>query len=91
MINKFTSKATDKELLKKVYKEAYQEFGIQNLMLLITDDFEMLYVMSESEESYTAINTRIKALLSISKIGFMDILPLEKYVDNSVKSNKRTM
>ncbi len=50
-----------------MYKEAYQEFGIQNLMLLITDDFGMLYVISESEESYTAINTRNKALLSSLK------------------------
>lgn len=75
MINGFATKHYDKEELKTAYKEAFYEFGLEDLMLLVVDDSEMLYVMPMTENSSTAINTKNKALITLSKIGFRDILP----------------
>ncbi len=75
MINGFAAKRNDKEELKTAYKEAFYEFGLEDLMLLVVDDSEMLYVMPMTENSSTAINTKNKALITLSKIGFKDILP----------------
>ncbi len=78
MINGFAAERNDKEELKTAYKEAFYEFGLEDLMLLVVDDSEMLYVMPMSENSSTAINTKNKALITLSKIGFRDILSQQR-------------
>ena len=48
-------------------------FEFENLMVLMVDDSEVLYIPPVSQGSLTAINTKNKAMIMMMKIGLKDI------------------
>jgi len=55
------------------YKEAFLMFNYENMMMLIVDDSELLFIPPVSEDSLSAINTKNKSFILIMKIEFMGI------------------
>lgn len=57
----------------KTYKKALSSIDYENMMVLIVDDSEVLYIPPVSEGSINAINTKNKAFLVSMKIEFAAI------------------
>jgi len=55
------------------FKETISMFEFENLMVLVIDDSEVLYIPPVSQGSLTAINTKNKAMIMMMKIGLKDI------------------
>jgi sugar-specific transcriptional regulator TrmB len=55
------------------YKEALSMFEYENMMMLITDDSEVLFIPPVSQNSISAVNTKNKAFIMIMKIEFGSI------------------
>ena len=72
MINGLVSSHTINQELPS-FKEAISMFEFENLMVLVVDDSELLYIPPVSQGSSTAINTKNKAMIMMMKIGLKDI------------------
>ena len=70
--NMHSSKITSPEELKE-YKEALSMFEYKNMMVLMIDDFEIMYVMPFSQDSLSAITTKNKSLITLMKLGLKDM------------------
>ena len=70
--NMHSSKITSPEELEE-YKEALSMFEYKNMMVLMIDDFEIMYVMPFSQDSLSAITTKNKSLITLMKLGLKDI------------------
>lgn len=70
--NMHSSKITSPEELKE-YKEALSMFEYKNMMVLMIDDSEIMYVMPFSQDSLSAITTKNKSLITLMKLGLKDM------------------
>lgn len=70
--NIHSSKITGPQELKE-YKEALSMFEYRNMMILMIDDSEIMYVMPFSQDSLSAITTKNKSLITLMKLGLKDI------------------
>ncbi len=48
-------------------------FEYENMMMLLVDDSELLFIPPVSKDSISAVNTKNKAMIMIMKIEFMAI------------------
>jgi sugar-specific transcriptional regulator TrmB len=71
MINASVAAVPEEELI--TYKEALSMFEYENMMMLITDDSEVLFIPPVSQNSISAVNTKNKAFVMIMKIEFGSI------------------
>jgi sugar-specific transcriptional regulator TrmB len=71
MINSSLAVVPEKELIP--YKEALNLFDYENMLMVIVDDSELLFIPPVSQDSIAAINTKNKAFIMIMKIEFMAI------------------
>jgi sugar-specific transcriptional regulator TrmB len=72
MINGLASSHTINQELSS-FKEAISMFEFENLMVLVVDDSEVLFIPPVSQGSLTAINTKNEAMIMMMKMGFKDI------------------
>ncbi len=75
MINVSVAAVPDDEL--NSYKDALLMLDYENMMMLIVDDCELLFIPPLSEDSIAAINTKNKAFIMIMKIEFRSIRKLK--------------
>lgn len=71
-INMHSSKITNPEELKE-YKEALSMFEYRNMMVLMIDDSEIMYVLPFSQDTLSAFNTKNKSLITLMKLGLKDM------------------
>ncbi len=71
MINSSLTAVPEDELIS--YKEALNMFDYENMLMLIVDDSELLFIPPVSQDSIAAINTKNKAFIMIMKIEYMAI------------------
>lgn len=71
MINVSVAAVPEDEL--NSYKDALLMLDYENMMMLIVDDSELLFIPPLSEDSIAAINTKNKAFILIMKIEFRAI------------------
>jgi sugar-specific transcriptional regulator TrmB len=71
MIDASVAAVPEEELLP--YKEALSMFNYENMLMLIVDDSELLFIPPVSEDSIAALNTKNKAFIMIMKIEFAAI------------------
>ena len=71
MINVSIAAVPEDEL--NSYKDALLMLDYENMMMLIVDDSELLFIPPLSEDSIAAINTKNKAFILIMKIEFRAI------------------
>jgi hypothetical protein len=67
-----SSKITSPEELRE-YKEALSMFEYRNMMVLMIDDYEIMYVLPFSQDSLSAFNTKNKSLITLMKLGLKDM------------------
>jgi sugar-specific transcriptional regulator TrmB len=72
VVNMHSSKITSPEELGE-YKEALSMFEYRNMMVLMIDDSEIMYVMPFSQDSLSAITTENKSLITLMKLGLKDM------------------
>jgi Predicted transcriptional regulators len=70
-INMNSSNITSSEELKE-YKEAISMFEYGNMMILMVDDSEVMFIPPFSKDTLSAINTKNKSLITLMKLGFKD-------------------
>ncbi len=73
MINILASSKTKDQKQFEIYKEALLMVEYRNMVMLVIDDNEVLYMPPMSTESLTAINTTNEAMIILMKIGLMDL------------------
>ena len=66
------SKITSSEELEE-YKEALSMFEYKNMMVLMIDDSEIMYLMPFPKDSSSAITTKNKSLITLMKLGLKDM------------------
>ena len=71
MIDASVAEVPEEELV--TYKEALSMFEYENMMMLIIDDSEVLFIPPVSQNSISAINTKNKAFVMIMKIEYGSI------------------
>ncbi|MDI3550282.1 MAG: HTH-type transcriptional regulator, sugar sensing transcriptional regulator [Methanobacterium sp.] len=71
-INMYSSKITNPEEFKE-YKEALSMFEYRNMMVLMIDDSEIMYVLPFSQDTLSAFNTKNKSLITLMKLGLKNI------------------
>jgi len=71
-INMHSAKITNPEELKE-YKEALSMFEYRNMMVLMIDDSEIMYVLPFSQDTLSAFNTKNKSLITLMKLGLKDM------------------
>ena len=79
MIDASVAEVPEEELI--TYKEALSMFEYENMMMLIIDDSEVLFIPPVSQNSISAINTKNKAFVMIMKIEFGSI----PQINNNIK------
>ncbi len=55
------------------YKEALSIFEYKNMMILMVDDSEIMYVLPFSKNTLSAFNTKNKSLITLMKLGLKDM------------------
>ena len=68
----YSSKITNPEEFKE-YKEALSMFEYRNMMVLMIDDSEIMYVLPFSQDTLSAFNTKNKSLITLMKLGLKNI------------------
>ncbi|MDI6645208.1 MAG: helix-turn-helix domain-containing protein [Methanobacteriaceae archaeon] len=72
VVNMHSSKITSPEELEE-YKEALSMFEYKNMMILMIDDSEIMYVLPFSQDTLSAFNTKNKSLITLMKLGLKDM------------------
>jgi len=72
VINMYSSKIKSPEELEE-YKEALSIFEYKNMMILMVDDSEIMYVLPFSKNTMSAFNTKNKSLITLMKMGLKDL------------------
>lgn len=70
--NMYSSKITNPEELKE-YKEALSMFEYRNMMVLMIDESEIMYVLPFAQDTLSAFNTKNKSLITLMKLGLKDM------------------
>ncbi|MFA0834623.1 MAG: TrmB family transcriptional regulator [Methanobacterium formicicum] len=71
-VNMYSSKITNPEEFTE-YKEALSMFEYRNMMVLMIDDSEIMYVLPFSQDTLSAFNTKNKSLITLMKLGLKDM------------------
>ena len=72
VINIHSSKIKSPKELDE-YKEALSIFEYKNMMILMVDDSEIMYVLPFSKNTLSAFNTKNKSLITLMKLGLKDM------------------
>jgi len=70
--NMHSSKIKCSEELEE-YKEALSIFEYKNMMILMVDDSEIMYVLPFSKNTLSAFNTKNKSLITLMKLGLKNM------------------